>query len=274
VLEQIARLREAKIDTVDAKTAPPPSRESVDQLVSHVRVLLGTDERAIRELLAAPALDPRLAAFVVPYLGSNDFAKLAVTALRQMGEGAFGVLADAMYSAQHSAAVRRRIPHVLRNARGERAVRTLFWALSADAIEVRYRAALALSEVVRDDKKLLPDKAQLEALVLSEVARGPLDANRLNHVFALLALTMHRGALELARQGLLSQDRKLRGTALEYLESLLSETVRAPVMGALAELAGPRERAAPHHPDAELLEELRRSFQADIAAPTLATDPD
>lgn len=275
LLEQIARLRQAKSESSEADAAPPLPlpRESVEQVVSHVRVLLGNDVRAVRELLALPSLDPRLAAFVVPYLGNNELAKPAVTALRQMGEGAFGVLADAMYSSQHSAAVRRRIPHVLRSARGQRAVRTLFWALSADAVEVRYRAALALSEVVRDDKKLLPDRAQIEALVLTEIARGPLDQNGLNHVFALLALTMHKGSLELARQGLLSQDRKLRGTALEYLESLLTETVRAPLLSALAELAGPRERTSTQ-PDTDLLAELRRSFQADIAPPTLATDPD
>jgi MFS family permease len=274
LLEQITRLRQAKSDIAETTAAPRPPREPAEQVVSHVRVLLGTDTRAIRELLALPQLDHRLAAFVVPLLGSNELAKPAVNALRQMGESAFGALADAMYSSHNPAAVRRRIPHVLRNARGERVVRTLFFALSADSIEVRYRAALALAEVVKDDKKLLPDRSQIEALVLTELARGPLDQTGLNHVFALLALTMHRGSLELARQGLLSQDRKLRGTALEYLESLLSETVRAPLLSALAELAGPRERATAPLPDSDLLEELRRSFQADIAPPTLATDPD
>ena len=274
LLEQIARLRQAKSETVEAEAQPTLPRESVEQLVSEVRVLLGGDTRAVRELLARPDLDPRLAAFVVPHLGNNELAKAAVVVLRQMGEGAFGVLADAMYSSQNAAVVRRRIPHVLRSARGERAVRTLFWALSADALEVRYRAALALSEVVRDEKKWLPDKSQIEALVLSELARGPLAAESLNHVFALLTLTMHRGSLELARQGLLSQDRKLRGTALEYLESLLPETVRAPFLSALAELNGPREQGPAALPNADLLEELRRSFQADITPPALATDPD
>ena len=281
LLEQVTRLRQAKAEAREANAASSPdlsrapsNRESAEQLVSHVQVLLSSDQRAVRELLSEPHLDARLAAFVVPYLGTNELAKPAVAALRNMGEGAFGVLADAMHSTDHSSAVRRRIPHVLRNARGARVVRTLFWALSADAIEVRYRAALALSEVVRDDKSLLPDKSQIEALVLTEVARGPLDRGGLDHVFALLALSMQRGSLELARQGVLSQDRKLRGTALEYLESLLSETVRAPVLGALAELAGPREPATVPHPDTELLEELRRSFQVEVNPPTLASDPD
>lgn len=274
LLEQITRLRQAKNDSVEVVAAAEPVRESPEQVVSHVRVLLGKDTQAIRELLAQPRLDSRLAAFVVPHLGNNELAKPAVIALRQMGESAFGALADAMHSSHNPAAVRRRVPHVLRSARGERAVRALFFALSADSLEVRYRAALALAEVVRDDKKLLPDRSHIEALVLTELARGPLDQAGLNHVFALLALTMHRGSLELARQGLLSQDRKLRGTALEYLESLLSETVRAPLLSALGELAGPRERASAPLPDSDLLEELRRSFQADISPPTLATDPD
>lgn len=272
----VSRLRRAKAESHpdNAAPPPPPNRESTEQIIQHVRTLLGTDQRAIGELLSDPQLDPRLAAFVVPYLATNELAKPAVAALRNMGEAAFGALADAMHSVDLPAAARRRIPHVLRTARGARVVRTLFWALSADPIEVRYRAALALAEVARDDKTLMPDKAQIEALVLSEVARGPLDRNGLDHVFALLSLTMQRGSLELARQGVLSQDRKLRGTALEYLESLLSETVRTPVLSALAELAGPRERSAVPQPDTDLLEELRRSFQVDVTPPTLATDPD
>jgi hypothetical protein len=275
LLEQIERMRQAKAAAGDANRAPEAaSRESVNLIVAEVRVLLGGDAQAIRALLGRSDLDARLAAFVVPHLGSDEFAKLAVTALRGMGDAALGVLADAMHSSQHPAAVRRRIPHVLRNARGERVVRTLFWALSADAIEVRYRAALALAEVVREDKNLLPDRTQIEALVLSEVARGPLDRPGLDHVFALLALSMNRGALELARQGVLSQNRKLRGTALEYLESLLPETVRAPLLSALAELAGPREPGSGPQPDGELLAELRRSFEANVSPPTLASDPD
>jgi len=119
----------------------------------------------------------------------------------------------------------------------------------------------------------LPEHSQIYALVLNEVARGPLDHAALDHVFALLALALNRGALELARQGVLSEDRKLRGTALEYLESLLPETVRAPLVAALAELAGPRE-VAEKQANADLLEELRRSFKAELIPPSLGAEPD
>ncbi len=279
IMEQIAHLRQARTEAPELAPASAVQRpaavpnELVEQLVSSLRVLLGNDPKAIRELLLGVPLDPRLAGFVIPHLGQDGLAKPAVEALRRMGPAAFGVLAEAMHSTSLPAVVRRRIPHVLRSARGDRVVRSLFGALFSDAIEVRYRAALALSEVTRDERELLPERSQVYALVLNEVAKGPLDRASIDHVFALLALALNRGTLELARQGVLSEDRKLRGTALEYLESLLPETVRTPLVAALIEHAGPRD-AAEKPRGADLVEELRRSFRADLAAPSLATEPD
>lgn len=274
MIAQIAQLRQAK---VEPRPSTPPieplPNEPVEQLVSALRILVGRDIRALRELLSGAPLDPRLAAFVIPHLAHEALAKPAVEALRAMGPAALGVLSEAMHSTVLPVVVRRRIPHVLRSARGERVVHALFGALTCAGIEVRYRAALALSEVTRDDRSLLPEPAQVYALVLNEVARGPLDRAVIDHVFALLALTLHRGSLELARQGVLSEDRKLRGTALEYLESLLPETVRTPLVAALAELAGlrdPSEKLA----NLDLLGELQRSFRSDLPAPSLATEPD
>jgi hypothetical protein len=274
MMEQIAHLRKGKVGGAEpvSVAAPLPS-ENIEQMVSSLRVLLASDAKATRELLTGPPLDPRFAAFVIPYLGRDGLAKPAVEALRRMGPEIIGVLSEAMHSASLPAVVRRRIPHVLRTARGERAVRSLCEALSCDAIEVRYRAALALSEVIRDDQACLPDRTQVYALVLTEVARGPLNRASIDHVFALLALVLNRGTLELARQGVLSEDRKLRGTALEYLESLLPETVRTALVAALAEHSGPRD-VAEKQPDTDLLAELRRSFRADLPAPSLGTDPD
>jgi len=272
LMEQIAHLRQAQAAAPEPVASAPVRDEPVEQLVSALRVLLGRDSNAIRELLSTP-LDPRLAAFVIPHLGQETLAKPAVEALRAMGPAIFGVLAEAMHSTSLPAVVRRRIPHVLRSARGERAVGTLFGALSCSAVEVRYRAALALAEVLREDRERAPDSAQVLSLVLNEVAQGPLDRASIDHVFALLALTLPRGSLELARQGVLSEDRKLRGTALEYLESLLPEAVRAPLIAALAEHAGPREMAE-RPSSADLLGELRRSFRADLPVPSLGAEPD
>jgi len=274
MIAQIAHLRQAKTEPREPPPAAlPVANEPVEQLVSALRVLLGRDVNAIRALLSGAPLDPRLAAFVIPHLGHQVLAKPAVEALRAMGPAAFGVLSEAMHSPSLPTVVRRRIPHVLRSARGDRVVRSLFGALSCSALEVRYRAALALSEVIRDEHEHELEPAQVYALVLNEVARGPLDRAAIDHVFALLALTLHRGSLELARQGVLSDDRKLRGTALEYLESLLPEAVRTPVVAALAEHAGPRD-VAQRQSNIDLLSELRRSLRADLAEPSLAAEPD
>jgi len=274
MIAQIAKLRQARAES-RASTPPvePLPSEPVEQLVSALRTLLGRNTPAIRDLLCAGALDPRFAAFVIPHLGHEALAKPAVEALRAMGPAVFGVLSEAMHSPSLPVVVRRRIPHVLRSARGDRVVHSLLGALSCAGIEVRYRAALALSEVTRDDRGLLPEPDRIYELVLSEVAHGPLDRATIDHVFALLALTLHRGSLELARQGVLSEDRKLRGTALEYLESLLPETVRTPLVAALADHAGPREPSEKQL-NLDPLGELQRSFRADLPAPALATEPD
>jgi len=275
LMEQIANLRQAKAGAPEPapKAVPVGPDEPVDLLVSALRVLLGRDIPAIRALLSGAALDPRLAAFVIPHLGREELAKPAVEALRAMGPSILGVLIEGMHSTSLPVIVRRRIPHVLRSARGERVVRSLLGALSCAGVEVRYRVALALSEVTREDRAHLPQPTEVFALVLSEVAQGPLDRAAIDHIFALLALTLPRGSVELARQGVLSEDRKLRGTALEYLESLLPEAVRAPLLAALSEHAGPRD-AAEKQANADLLGELRRSFRSDLPEPSLGAEPD
>lgn len=267
LLEQISRHQ--------AAAAPAGEGElSVEarQLLADVRVLLGHDQVAQRALLGRPQLDTRLAAFVVPLLGSEALVKPALAALRSMGSDVVGQLADVMLSDQQPLAVRRRVPHVLRAQRGPRVASALTRALSADALEVRYRAALALLEVTREDRSLLPDSKDVFALALAEVERGPLTIESSDHVFALLALGTTRGSLELVRQGLRTGDVKLRGTALEYLESLLPEGVRAPLVQALALRIEPRSAAA--RSANQLLDELKRSIRVDVTPQELPRDPD
>jgi hypothetical protein len=48
----------------------------------------------------------------------------------------------------------------------------------------------------------------------------------LGHVFTLLALVLPAEPLRVAFRGLHSDDQRLRGTALEYLESVLPRDVR------------------------------------------------
>ena len=254
--------------------APPPAADAAEnsRILQDVRVLLGSDTAGIAALFARPELDSRLAAFAVPHLAHERLAKPALTALRAMGPDVVGLLADVMLSEAQPLAVRRRVPHVLRALRGPRVASALRRALGADALEVRYRAALALLEVTRDERGLLPDGKEVFSLAVTEVERGPLSAEGSDHVFALLSLCTPRGSVELVRQGLKTEDRKLRGTALEYLESLLPEAVRAPLVEALSQRPEPRAGAV--RSETQLLDELKRSIRADLSPPTLASEPD
>lgn len=265
--ERAARLEAAQSPAVGLAEAPEAA-----QILQDVRVLLGADSAAIGALLLRPKLDARLAAFAVPHLASEQLAKATLTALRAMGPDVVGLLADVMLSTAQPLAVRRRVPHVLRALRGARVVSALTRALSADALEVRYRAALALREVTREERELVPDAKEVFTLALAEIERGPLSQESSDHVFALLGLCITRGSLELVRQGLKTDDRKLRGTALEYLESLLPEAVRGPLVQALAQ--SPAARLGERRSETQLLDELKRSIRADLSPQALAGEPD
>jgi hypothetical protein len=58
------------------------------------------------------------------------------------------------------------------------------------------------------------------------VTEGTPAIENLAHVFTLLALILPAEPLGVAFRGLQSDDQRLRGTALEYLESVLPREVR------------------------------------------------
>jgi ATP:ADP antiporter, AAA family len=270
---EIERARAERAARAEAGVAAaPPSAADQEKLVADVRTLLGQDVAAQRSLLSRPSLDQRLAAFVVPHLASEQLAKAALVALRAMGSDVVGLLADVMLNGAQPLAVRRRVPHVLRVLRGPRVVSALTRALGSDALDVRYRAALALAEVAHEERALLPDSKEVFALALAEVERGPLSQAASDHVFALLSLCLTRGAMELVRQGLRTEDRKLRGTALEYLESLLPDAVRSPLVDALAERLEPRGDVS--RTETQLLDELKRSLRPDYTPQSMPGEPD
>jgi hypothetical protein len=89
---------------------------------------------------------------------------------------------------------------------------------------------------------------ELEAPVVDVVRER---ANRsLEHVFTLLSLILPRATVQLAYQGLQTDDPHLRGTALEYLESVLPETVRQRLWPFLEEEPGRPRRAGRSAEDA------------------------
>ena len=103
--------------------------------------------------------------------------------------------------------------------------------------------------------------------LLDELASGsPLDAfvrdragESLAHVFTLLSLVLPREPLQLAFRGLQTDDEHLRGTALEYLDSVLP----APIRQRLWPFLEPRPaRHRPRRPREEAIAALLRSNQS------------
>ena len=78
----------------------------------------------------------------------------------------------------------------------------------------------------------------------------------IEHLFDLLALIESPEPLRIAFQGLYTEDPQLRGTALEYLESILPTRIGAAL---LPLLEGENFRRDPGKPKESVLEELLRS---------------
>jgi hypothetical protein len=81
----------------------------------------------------------------------------------------------------------------------------------------------------------------------------------IDHVFTLLSLVLEREPVQLAARALHAEDRALIGTALEYLETVLSDELKRALWKRLQ--VGVRERSL-IRPSHELLDELLRSSNA------------
>jgi hypothetical protein len=81
----------------------------------------------------------------------------------------------------------------------------------------------------------------------------------LEHVFTLLSLVLPRAPLQIAFKGLLTTDQLLRGTSLEYLESVLPKEIW---LGLSPHLDDSRPKVASTRPREEVLDELLKSNQS------------
>ena len=189
---------------------------------------------------------------MIELLGNDAYARAAYGALERMGPRITGQLVDAMLQPETPAAVRRRIPRLLRKLDEPRAVQGLLQGLRDEVFDVRYRCGHGLAELRESNPDLdLPreeimraveldvapeerdwqhhrlrdevaaeDQSEIEALLESRNDRS------LQHVFTLLSLALDGDAIVLSLRALSSHNENLRGTSLEYLHNVLPEPVR------------------------------------------------
>jgi HEAT repeat protein len=222
---------------------------------------------------------------VIELLAWDAVAPAAIRTLCELAPAHSRTLLRHLLDPDEDFAIRRRLINVLASCHSREVFEGLFQALNDRRFEVRYRAGRALSGMADDIEGLAIDRERVFTVVLREMAvergvwesRQLIDAteeetspmaaevlrNRvsrsLEHLFTLLSLVFPRETLRLAFHALHTDDSYLRGTALEYLETVLPESVWTRLSGLLegSEVPATRTRAS-----AEVIHDLLASRES------------
>jgi hypothetical protein len=128
----------------------------------------------------------------------------------------------------------------------------------------------ALSKDVWESQRLpeLDTEEDEAPALIDRLLRDRVDRS-LEHVFMLLGLTLDRVSLRLAFKALHEKDERLRGTALEYLETVLPDEVRDAVWPFLGEERPMRAARSA----LDILADLRRVPEAPTTPPAPVPAP-
>lgn len=263
--------------TGDREEARPTTLDRVMHRINEMRC---GDPNRVRNALNSGSLNALLAAQAITLLAWNDVAEDAARALQRAGPTITGQLIDAMVEESgDNFSIRRRIPRVLSACPSARAVSGLTQGLADRRFEVRFRCGKALASIQAVDERLSPATDQVLAAITRELEAGKhiweshqlLDgydedelvgarANHgLEHVFTLLSLILPRQPLRISFQALHTDDAMLRGTALEYLQSVLPGPVWVSLWPYLADGPSPERTQRKRE---EILAQLMQSHES------------
>jgi hypothetical protein len=178
------------------------------------------------------------------------------------------------------------VPRVLSVCVSQRATDGLVLGLDDLRFEVRFQCGRSLFSIIEKNPAVQIDKETIFRSVLREVSvtrevwegRRLLDgldegddrsfmenmigervSQTLAHVFTLLALVLPTEPLRIAYRGLHTDDQRLRGTALEYLESVVPREIRDRLWPFIESQRLPARTARPSD---ETLDDLMKSSQS------------
>jgi hypothetical protein len=233
---------------IDASTLHQAIAEPApDPVAAAYAGLRSGNSRRIREALATLPNDPTLIGVLVPLLSDRSFLRPAVAALKSFGGRAAGEMASALLDKDTSETVRRRLPMVLGACDSPLARDGLTAALTAEPLQVRARAARALLALTERNPALVVPPAAAIAAAECQLRSGEDSQEGREFIFNLLALAFEREPMQIASRAFDSSDAWVRGTSLEYLETVLPQGLLAalrPRLAAPARTAPPRESAA------------------------------
>ncbi len=266
--------------------APSQPHAPLDPEVQRIAALRTRNATRVREALREGPLRATHVPHVVPLLAWDEVLHEAILALREVAPRVTGQLVDRLLDRDEEFAVRRRLPMVLASCPSDRAVDGLLRGLEDSRFEVRYRCGRALSRLMTLNPELQVGRERAYEVVLREVKvdRGVWESHRLldrmeddewspvvdevlreranralEHVFTILALVLPPQPLKVAFRGLHTNDRLLRGTALEYLETALPERIRSQLWPFLEV---PAVKPAARRSAEEVLDDLMQSNQS------------
>jgi hypothetical protein len=217
-----------------------------DPVLAAVAGLRSGDPARIRAALRVPLSDPLLIGALIPALAQRETLRLVVAALCAFGPRAAGQLVDALLDPATPETVRRRLPLVLKSCASPFARDGLVQSLAASSFEVRLRCGRALLWLTDDHPELAVAPPLALAMLERELAGAEDHADAREHLFNLLALALEREPARIAARAFDSGDRYVRGTALEYLETVLPPAIFGALKPRIAELldAGATMRSA------------------------------
>jgi hypothetical protein len=257
-----------------------------DSFLGSVSDLRSGDPARVRRVLAEGLLQPELVGHAIPLLAWEEVSSEVIDALRATADRTVGQLGDALLDQDTEFAIRRRLPRTLCNCESPRAIQTLLAGLHDRRFEVRFQCGQALARIRDAAPDVAMDRDLVMAVVRREVDVGQgvwqsqrlldrLDSTEqwslvdefikertdlsLQHVFTLLSLILQREPLKIAYRGLQTDESALRGTALEYLESVLPPDIRQRLW---PYLEGSAKSARDSRPREQILADLMRSNQS------------
>ena len=181
---------------------------------------------------------------------TGTFSGHVVKALSAFGPRAAGQLVDALLDPATPDIVRRRLPLVLKSCASILARDGLVQALAASSLEVRLRCGRALLALTDNHPELAISPPAVYAAVERELTGAADDGAVREQVFNLLSLVLEREPVHIAALAFDSADMYLRGTALEYLETVLPPGIFAalvPRLVSCARAGSPQARRRARH---------------------------
>ena len=272
-----------------SSAAPVPSAPDSTSTPLREAIASGSTE-AVQHALSTRSLLPEDLESAIELLAWDEVAPAAIQSLRTAARRDTRIFVRHLLDSTEDFAIRRRLVTVVAAARTAEAFNALFDAMADRRFEVRYRSARALSYLSGEIPGMQIDRDRVFEVMLREMAverslwdtrhlidqpddeSSPIEAEvlrgrtsrSLEHLFTLLTLALPRETVRLAFHGLHTDDRYLRGTALEYLETVLPEPVWAKLRHFLEEGDGRAPR--PARSSQEAMRELMASQNSIVIA--------